>query len=491
MNSLQSTSALNDLSANSAAEGEARAPSFLYAGTLDSDGSRHTWLLAVAGLLAATAMASQLLRGPQMDTRSWSMLFFRSAEYIVLSAAAGAVGLRIQWLFLPEKPSVGPVLLIRNMSAAWVFIPCIALLYRRQSLLMFSVAALAAAVLAFSLRSLFPAALESGDLADRQTRDLPSLYGLPPADSHLSRAVWIAVCAQASMLLVVQGALFFAVTLFAVSLYLLAWRWSAANSGAARWWIGSRPPFAHAGLAILLTALMMAPSAGSGWHGVFGLNFPSSKPPPVARQPSESESPASGYVGIVLWPPPTKKEIVPPAPHPSLLQARSASRPVVIPFDGPYWYFKAPNTRPSARAHIAHGKPTDVNVRSTDFGPLMMEAHQNLGTPIDLACCGEIDVAITNADNRSGEIALAMLLTDSSAPGKPSLQLGVKTIASSEPAEIPIARPPVQENLRFPIPRSRTLRRFDQIAIVFLPSRQRSRAGARIAIDSFELIPKR
>jgi hypothetical protein len=197
-------------------------------------------------------------------------------------------------------------------------------------------------------------------------------------------------------------------------------------------------------------------------------------------------------VGIVLWPPPVKETtIVPPAAHNPWFGPGTASKPLVIPFDGPYWYFKAPSSRPGPRAHVAHGKPTDVNVRSTDGEPLLMEAHQNLGLPIDLACCGEIDVAITNADTRPGAISLEVLLSDSSTPEKSSVQLASQIVPSSQFDLIPLNRLPVKEVLRFPIPLHSALRRFNRISVVFRPNAMRARAGARVAIDSFALVPGR
>lgn len=40
---------------------------------------------------------------------------------------------------------------------------------------------------------------------------------------------------------------------------------------------------------------------------------------------------------------------------------------MIIPFDGPYWYFSASGRWPGPKAHLAHGKRADVNVRSTDW----------------------------------------------------------------------------------------------------------------------------
>jgi hypothetical protein len=134
-----------------------------------------------------------------------------------------------------------------------------------------------------------------------------------------------------------------------------------------------------------------------------------------------------------------------------------------------------------------------VNVHSTNSAPLLMEAYQNLGTAIDLECCSEIDIAITNADIRPGTIALGIRLGDSDSLGDPSLDLGERTIVSSKAAQIPLNRTPVDEVLRFPIspPIARaTVHRFDEITIRFLPSPERARAGAKVSIQSFTLIPR-
>ena len=62
-------------------------------------------------------------------------------------------------------------------------------------------------------------------------------------------------------------------------------------------------------------------------------------------------------------------------------------KPVVIPFDGAYWYFKQPDTHPKADAHHEEGDPIKANVRSTDRRELAMEAHQTLGSAIAGDCC--------------------------------------------------------------------------------------------------------
>jgi hypothetical protein len=119
-----------------------------------------------------------------------------------------------------------------------------------------------------------------------------------------------------------------------------------------------------------------------------------------------------------------------------------------------------------------------------------MQAHQNLGLPIDLNCCSEIDVAITNADIRPGTIALGLRLTDTNSIGKPSLTLADRTILSSTAAQIPLNRAPVKEILRFPITQSETMHQFSEIDVLFHPAKERARGGVKVSIQTLTLIPK-
>jgi hypothetical protein len=196
---------------------------------------------------------------------------------------------------------------------------------------------------------------------------------------------------------------------------------------------------------------------------------------PPAKPAADAQA-SYGYYGIILYPPPKKKEIVAPASRTDSLRARAMTKPMNIPFDGQYWYFKLPSRRPGDKAHIAHGKPIDANInpRSTDGAPLQMEAHQMLPEAIDLRCCSEIDIALTNADTRPGEIALLAMVRNSAAPGKPGIALGQQIIPSSQQEHIPADRAPVKEVLRFHIPPSRTMPSFDEITILFAPASRRA-----------------
>jgi hypothetical protein len=455
-----------------------------------ADSSIDIWSLVVTGCLSAAMITSLSSRLPESHTLSWTTIVFRSIKYIALAVAGGAIGTSIPWLFLKAKPSFSLASLSKIVAVGWIFFPCILLFYRSQSPWMFPALALATIAVTFRLRRLFPASAtpNEGKLPYLHNADLPSLYGLPIAGFRPVRAFFLALCAQAALILAIADRRLPAGFFLSVCLSLLVWRWSAFAGSAIKQFAGRRQSLLLSTFAICFTMLALLPWIA---EKSYNSNKVPRRPTPITHEARETDVPGSDYVGIILWPPPIKKtEIVPPRPHATSFAIGKAAKPVVIPFDGQYWYFKAPSKRPGPRAHIAHGRATYVNVHSTDSVPLLMEAYQNLGTAIDLGCCSEIDVAITNADVRPGTIALGIRLADSGSIGEPSQNLAERAIASSKAAQIPLNRPPVEEVLRFPIPRPTTIQRFNEITIVFLSARERARGGAKVSIQSFTLIPR-
>jgi hypothetical protein len=161
----------------------------------------------------------------------------------------------------------------------------------------------------------------------------------------------------------------------------------------------------------------------------------------------------------------------------------------VIPFDGAYWYLGSSASKPGRDAHVERGSPTDVDIHTTDWRPLIMKAHQQLAYPLDSRCCRELDLAILNADNRPGAIRIAVQLIDSTSSHTQSEALGVRAVRSSMPPEFSLNRPPTSEVLKYPIPAKSPIRHFNQIEVIFLPSPERSRGGSQIAIRNFQLLP--
>jgi hypothetical protein len=452
--------------------------------------SADIWSLVVTGCLSAAMIVSLTCRPPVTHTLSWRVIFLRSVTLVALAAAAGAAGMSVPWLFLKAKPSFRLAFLSKSVAIACIFFPSVTLLYRQQSPGMFVVLAFATVASSLSLRRLFPTGTE-GEESQRptwHTNDLQTLYGLPIPTFRPIGAFLIAACLQAAIVLAAIEFPLSSAVLLSGCLFLLAWRWSE-QVATSRNVPGRKQSFLLCACAVLFTVLALVPWAARKSDG--SRKTLAHKPALITNESKESDVPGSDYVGIILWPPPIKKtEIVPPKPHSPSFSIGRTSKPVVIPFDGQYWYFKAPSERPGPRAHIAHGRATYVNVHSTDSAPLLMKAYQNLGTSIDLACCSEIDVAISNADVRPGDIALTIHLTDSASVGKPSQDLTPRTIVSSTVAHIPLNRAPVDEVLRFPLSHSASIHRFNEITIVFQQAKERSRGAPKVAIQSFTLIPR-
>ena len=119
-----------------------------------------------------------------------------------------------------------------------------------------------------------------------------------------------------------------------------------------------------------------------------------------------------------------------------------------------------------------------------------MEARQSLGAAVQLTRCREIQVTIENHDNIPGRIALGVLLTDSTSIGKPTLYLDQQPVISTEPGHFSVKSSPVQEVLRFPVPRSfKQLIDLMRLPSFSFPIQNARAAGAKIAIQEFELTP--
>lgn len=267
----------------------------------------------------------------------------------------------------------------------------------------------------------------------------------------------------------------------------------------------SRSASRGAALAILCTALGLLPylrislripgfGASVRTHALPGLSKgklrSSAGAPPSTDAATGS---GGGHVGIVLWAPEerhTKFIAPPPVTATNRFSNSRAIDPLIIPFDGVYWYFKSPDTTPPQTSRQAHGTPEQYDIQSADWHPLSMEAHESLGTLIDLDCCSRIRIAIRNKDRYPETVSLELVLTDTTLPGRPSQSLGSATVKSTRlwhEDEKPLT---TSETLDFAIPAKHTLHRFDQMMVIFRLDIARADTGAKMAIERFVLIPR-
>jgi hypothetical protein len=247
-------------------------------------------------------------------------------------------------------------------------------------------------------------------------------------------------------------------------------------------------------LAIVITSIALLPRmpnrSASEISLFLGLG---GSPRETSTAKKQSQSPANGlsYQSIILWTVRKEKKTVVPLTLPvSLLPISKSATSMIIPFDGSYWYFKEPNKSPGRVPHLAHGSPLSVDIHSADRRALVMEAHEDIGSSIDLACCREIQVDLKNGNVLAGTIFLALILKDSSSPGEPSEYLGLQAVPSSELAGSSGKPPAADDVLSFRIRAHLRIRKFDQITVAIFPPAAWSTEGTKIAIQQFVLRPR-
>ena len=452
--------------------------------------------VALAGSFAAISVALLYCRVPAASPRTLpaAALLLISVRYVFATAAAG---LAVTWLYFrysTAQPLPAFKILARNLCIAWLLFPALVLMFWENSPGLLLIAPAIAAIMAIGLRKLLP----DDPPSDAPPPEKPLFAEPPPAPTGRGTALAASLC--------IYGAAIFALDRDArtASLFLITAAWLLAS----RWTNAAAIPDKKEGpapsakrlvscalLAILATLVALFPWLRTSSRLVAGLPVANAAVHAPARHDA-GESPADAYHAILLWPFPPKESVaLPPVPHLLTYHSGSSAAPLVIPFDGSYRYFQTPGLWLATRAHVAHGSPLNVNIHSADWGPLFMEAHQQLATPLDLACCREIQMEIRNGENRPGNIGLDMVLSDTTRPGRPAEILDAQPVLSSLPGRF-ISKStsaksiPTDETLTFAIPPNAHLKQFNEITVVFVPAPDRSAIGAKIAIRQFTLVPR-
>jgi hypothetical protein len=195
------------------------------------------------------------------------------------------------------------------------------------------------------------------------------------------------------------------------------------------------------------------------------------------------------YRGVILVPEPGPHKIVAPPPAALRHEASTAKRrdPFSIPFFGVYWVFRFPFSEPPPGSFVTRGSPLKAVFRTSDRFPLSEEARQNFGTPIELSCCRQIQLAVRSADLHSRFIMLELVLRDTSVPA--SLSLGQRVLVQDADWRPDPRAPPVEELLSFEVPRGAKIDKFDEATIRFHPRYPFAAASAKVAIDRFVFVP--
>lgn len=499
------------------------------------------------GLLAAGVVASFACRLPPVHSLSRAELIGSSFERLLAVFLAYSVTAFILRLLRTGTRAGDALRQTLRTSLAALWLAPLALFIRENSVWALAVAVVFMASVARSFHLLQDRLLQSRD-EQRDTTELaflffPSEFSTAELSPWFWRQMWstgAALCAQAGVLAGFAGYPFKGAILMGIS--SAVWTWSLIKDAPK----GSpQPPapsqFAQRILvAVVIAAVFMAVglspylrnTSGFGGFGVPSGRHASRRLVQVdlhgqrrGEMPSESgegrgqpgEEKGSedgerwaksntekrfedslgtardGNPGVILWPnEQTLTKLVAPAPamRNSLLRTSRSAKPLDIPFNGVYWFFKAPDRHPPATSRQAHGTPEVLDIHSTDRRPLSMEAHEHFGSMIDLDCCSRIQIAIRNADVYPETVSLELILFNSSLPGKPSQSLGTVMVKSTRAWKLYEARSSTSETLNFPIPANPALRRFDEVMIVFRLDAIRADDGAKVAIDHFVLVPR-
>jgi hypothetical protein len=449
--------------------------------------------VALAGTLASITAAFLVCRVPHASPHSLTALalLLLSLKYMAITLAWGIAATWIYFRRSTAHPAAVFMALTHSLFFAWILFPPFVLFLFEESPGLLIVAPAATAALAICLQRYLAAEADSSPGTSRAETENTLFAELPPPAPGRLAAVLSSLSIYAAAISAIDGSIVKASIFLAICALLLMSRWMVAVMESPRE-AGRRQHSAGrtAGAviaAILITWIALLPWLRSSHStlGVYAADAAKNAPPKTQNAAGAS---ADAWHAIVLWPfPPRKEQLRAPMLHSSPANAPAVS--FVIPFDGEYRYYETPGIWIPARAHLSKGTPLEANIHSADWGPLLMEAHQQLAAPVDLSCCLRLQLSLRNGDNRRGRILVGVILSDGTIPGKPSLILEPQPVLSSE-AGHGILKDTPDEVLRFDLPPQAKIRSFDEITVLFLPDPERAAFGSKIAIHQFTLIPR-
>lgn len=461
------------------------------------------WFPILTGILNSIVAAYLVCRIPKSPVHGLDKLFLFTLAYLVLALVAGAIGCFLYWRPNRSGSRGFLIMVVLASAAAWVWLPAVVLLFLSGSLWMILFTVFAAVILAAAVRPLIfvnPASsvLEAGPAAlfEKTLQPIP----------HDSKSLKLALCLYAAGFALKAGDIFTAGILFAVCAFTVTWQLTFPENDPERpdtfrrkavarllWHLLPAIPVTFVAL-LLWNRSPVVMSAGHDFWLQTGTVAASTarqqKKQKAARQPGVG---APGYQSIILWTPPEKKDFVLPSPIRPTLSLGSLAKPLVLRFSGAYWYFQAPYHEPGRRARTSLATPLTANIRSSNFIPLIMEAHQKLGFAFTPDCCKAIRVEMENCDKLPGEMFMGLMLADSSSVGRgshrqPDLYLGTQQIVQTA-SIVQSSCSQKTEVLTFPIAKS-SKRKFDELKILFALDPRRADIGAKVAVKQFEFVPR-
>lgn len=473
------------------------------AGSRPLPSSRFIGYLVLAGLINAAIAALLFFNLPASRDPTTDSLLVRSILAVTGAILAGLAGSRFYWNRSAAALRAGVLLPFRRFAyvnaEAWVWVPAIILLSRQDSPISTFLSALGAALLSNGLRRAIPrfAGSTNQPLTTTELEEDEMFAATLRTPHRESQGYVIAFSLYLTGYLLIKHFNLTAGVPLALAAFLVVWHLTPEPDSAA---ISARTDkrsarrlASAAAAAVLVTLFALLFGVARRNRAEEAASVARTRDGGEVNRPISKGSGTSlvpGFESVILLPAPEKEKIVAPQPVNISPFANRTAKPLVIHFDGAYWYFQPPEKRPGPNAHRTNGSPLTADIGTNNFFPLTMEAVQRLATAIRLAPYREIQMTVENRDNIAGPIVLSVVLSDSGAPGKPSLSLGGEPVVSSEPSQFTLKSAPAQEVLSFYIPEHATIREFDEVTVFFLPDVAHFEVGPKIAIQQFVLVPR-
>jgi hypothetical protein len=445
-------------------------------------------IVAGAVVVALLCAFFPVPRRGSLALQGWLVI---SAGLVLFAIAFGVVAaMTMRVLVSGRSPLPGSVRRATWLAAIWV--PAWIFALHTPSVVTVVAGCIVMAVVSVYVRGFVPVAAEAVDAGASGLLAYPLAFDSRVLTLVLLPSLALAVLLEAAGVVTIWKGYGWASLLAGVSIAVLVWRLGSRTVAMTERRAGTSDSRAGAGLlaAFCFTLIVLLPYLRSmpGFAGV----APMSNDKGGGERLRDSLAGNDGYSGIILLSPSEEhKRIVAPVRRDAPAYSVRIVQPIEIPFDGAYWYFKAPDRRPRPSARVARRSPMEAKISSTDWYPLLMEAHQKLDEPIDLGCCSAIDIVLRNADKREGAIALELWVRSvgSETAGH---YLGTQIVASSTkpvPLTSDAVEGPVEERLEFLVPSAMAGIRFDEIKVVVRSAPARARVGAQIGIRKFVLEP--
>jgi len=157
------------------------------------------------------------------------------------------------------------------------------------------------------------------------------------------------------------------------------------------------------------------------------------------------------------------------------------TEPLDITFSGEYWMFLPRYRRPPPKSLVRRGNPSKISF-GTDGGPMLMEAHQPLNSPLDPASCSNIQLVISGPDTQR-PFALELFLVDTEKfDPRGGESLGQQFTRGNGSADS-------RETIVFSVPAAPRLKQFNEIKVALRRAGLMNKS-VKIEIDRMLIVPR-